>query len=117
MGFSCFSIKIVNNTKDTIFMNNIEIKVKSSIVNNRPIPIFRIDYYNVGNMQITNEGNGKIINPKLDFKIVKANYADSEKSYDNLYLSQSFNGAYDDLRVSIKSMIPASLLDQEKVAV
>lgn len=111
------SFKVVNNTSDTIFLNQINVTVKESKINNNPIPIFFENFYDVGSISIVNEGFGQIINPKIDFNILDEKQAETLQTYDKFAFDRSFSGHFDTLSIPMADLIPDTLLKQLTVPV
>lgn len=110
--FPRLSLKAVNNTENTIFLNKIQVTVKKSKIHMEPIPIFKENFWNVGNVEVVNEGFGNIVNPEFTFKILDATKAETITSYDDLIFSKFFDGEYDGLDFPIKDLISEELLEK-----
>ncbi|MGH1451327.1 MAG: hypothetical protein ACRBBM_18130 [Pseudomonadaceae bacterium] len=115
--FPRLSLKAVNNTENTIFLNKIFVTVKKSKIHLEPIPIFKENFWNVGNVEVVNEGFGNIVNPEFKFKILDAIDAESITSYDKLEFSKTFEGEYDGLDVPIMDLVSEELLEKIELPV
>ncbi|MEQ9305352.1 MAG: hypothetical protein RJQ14_15690, partial [Marinoscillum sp.] len=110
--FPKMSLKMVNNTLNTIFLNKIIIYVEESNINNSPVPIFKEDFWSPGEIVVINEGFGKIVNPKVDYKILDSKTAIHDDNYDILPFSDSLKDSKDHLTFSIVENLSKELLDQ-----
>lgn len=66
--FPELSVKVVNNSKSTLMISRIDFDVVESEVDDSPIPLIHESFYNVGHVQLVNEGWGSMLKPKLSIK-------------------------------------------------
>lgn len=59
------SIKVVNNTKETIYLTEVAVNIKSSAIDKEPV--IGVGSENWDDLRIYNEGWGSVISPKLSF--------------------------------------------------
>ncbi len=66
--FPKLSIKVANNSKDTLLISSILFEVLDSAIDKRPIPLIHESFYNKGNIRFINEGWGEMIEPQLTIR-------------------------------------------------
>lgn len=69
--YPIFSLKLVNNTDETQYFNQLVIETISSKLNKEPVLL--ISTKTIDEITIFNEGWGKILNPKISFSITDSN--------------------------------------------
>jgi hypothetical protein len=111
------SAEIVNNTKGSLFLNEVVVHVAKSDINLEPVIVVEENFYNVGNFNIINEGWGEAKNATLDFDIL-----DSESCTDQPSLSATpqhiaVGSIVDSRTVAVASLVPASLRSEQLVCV
>jgi hypothetical protein len=75
--FPKLSIKIVNNTNQTIELTETAIEVKKSVVNIDPVIVIKEDRADVGYFTVANEGWGKVVDPVFTVGIKKPSACDA----------------------------------------
>jgi hypothetical protein len=64
--YPSLSIKIANNSQSTLLVSEILFEVVAAEVDLTPIPVIHENFYNIGHLQIVNEGWGKMLDPALE---------------------------------------------------
>jgi hypothetical protein len=72
--YPVLSIKMVNNTNETVYFNEVIVNIISSGIVKEPIPWIR--NYTRNKLVITNEGWGKLLEPIIHFSITDSNAYD-----------------------------------------
>ncbi|MFT3721737.1 hypothetical protein [Pseudorhodoferax sp.] len=63
--FPELSIKVVNNSKSTLFISGIDFEVTDSKIDEHPVPLIHENFYNVSHILFVNEGWGEMREPRL----------------------------------------------------
>lgn len=74
-------IKLINNTRNTVFFHRAVFVVKTSTSDPRPIPVFWAQSYE-GNLAFSNAGWGEMQNAKLTFGLADSRDAEVDKLYE-----------------------------------
>lgn len=111
------SVEIVNNTKNTMFFNELVVRVNGSQVNREPVLLVEENFYNVGNFDLINEGWGNAVNPTLDFDILPVGACDQQPSMSGTSRHIAIEPISDRSRIKIAPLVPDSLHNETLVCV
>jgi hypothetical protein len=75
--FPELSVKIANNSSENVLFSRAQVEVSSSTVDERSIPVFAINPFNVNHILIHNEGWGAIRDASIRYRFVPASVYDS----------------------------------------
>lgn len=64
--FPVLSVKVVNNSKSTILISEIQFDVVDSVIDFRSVPLIHENFYNLGKILFVNEGWGAMQDPVLN---------------------------------------------------
>lgn len=115
--FPKLSVKIINNTDNTLFLTEANIDINSSEINTEPVLIIEENFYNVGNFDVINEGWGKVVNPTFDFGITSTDSCEKDQTLEADKISIHKETFLEETRVSIIDYVPSDLLGHPSVCV
>ena len=103
--FPNLDLRIVNNTKKTIYITNVELEVKKSVIDLSPVLIIPGEEPNLFRFKLIDEGWGEIKNGSIRFNLVPFGQS---ISFDGLYeyevklgkFSDNYNGKFYNVDVS-----------------
>ncbi len=115
--FPILSVKVVNNTQETLVLSEATIKVKDSQLNKEPIPTLHSPLRNPGKIYLENEGWGDVINPVVNLVIhdeESCNVLSDKNTIIKVIKLPTFS---DFVVIDIMSYLPAELLKKQSLCV
>lgn len=115
--FPKLSIKAVNNSERTLLLTEVAIKVRSSEINKEPVLIIRENFWNIGKIELWNEGWGDMVNAVIHFNLFKSNTYYSELPFENTSKSINIGTFSKQTEVSVIDHVPPELQKEKLVCV
>jgi hypothetical protein len=98
------SVKVVNNSSQTVYISQAVLKVNSSKVNSNPV-LFFLSYHGP-QFGIDNEGWGRVINPRLSFGFADASLCAVPEGWGEEEFTKDLPSFFENTTVEIEDVLP-----------